>query len=74
MIFVAAIAVTAAWNFTQSKGEVELSDFALENVEALAQETGAYPCDICIPPFDTICFLIPLLVTVVWVFECGLFN
>jgi hypothetical protein len=34
--FVAAIAVTAAWNFTQSKAEVDLSDLALTNVEALA--------------------------------------
>jgi hypothetical protein len=36
--FVAAIAVAAAWNFSQSKAEVELSDMALANVEALASE------------------------------------
>ncbi|MDR3142495.1 MAG: NVEALA domain-containing protein [Tannerellaceae bacterium] len=35
--FVAAIAVAAAWNFSwSSKAEVELSDLALANVEALA--------------------------------------
>jgi hypothetical protein len=38
--FVAAIAVAAAWNFTQSKTEVELSDLALTNVEALASGEG----------------------------------
>jgi hypothetical protein len=36
IIFVAAIAVAAAWNFSQSKTEVELSNLALANVEALA--------------------------------------
>jgi hypothetical protein len=38
IVFVAAIAVAAAWNVTQSKTEVELSDLALANVEALASE------------------------------------
>jgi hypothetical protein len=36
IVFVAAIAVAAAWNFAQSKAETVLSDLALENVEALA--------------------------------------
>lgn len=35
--FVAAIAATASWNFTQSENKVNLSDLALTNVEALAQ-------------------------------------
>lgn len=38
---IAAIAVTAGWNFNQSKNEMELNDLALANVEALAtNETG----------------------------------
>jgi hypothetical protein len=35
--FVAAIAVAAAWNSTQNKAEIDLSDLALANVEALAE-------------------------------------
>ena len=38
---IAAMAVAAGWNFNQSKNEVELSDLALANVEALA--SGEYP-------------------------------
>lgn len=34
---IAAMAVAAGWNFNQNKNEVELSDLALANVEALAQ-------------------------------------
>lgn len=37
IIAIAAIAATAAWNFSQSQNEVELSDLALANVEALAR-------------------------------------
>lgn len=38
---IAAMALAAGWNFNQSKNEVELSDLALANVEALAQrESG----------------------------------
>ncbi|MDR0749065.1 MAG: NVEALA domain-containing protein [Tannerellaceae bacterium] len=45
IVFVAAIAIAAAWNFTQSsKAEVELSDLALTNVEALASGEGTSPC------------------------------
>ncbi|MCD8138056.1 MAG: NVEALA domain-containing protein [Parabacteroides gordonii] len=33
---IAAIAVTAGWNFNQSKNEINLSDLAIANVEALA--------------------------------------
>lgn len=32
-----AIAAAAGWNFNQSQNEVELSDLALANVEALAR-------------------------------------
>ena len=32
-----AIAVTAGWNFNQSKNEVVLSELALANIEAIAQ-------------------------------------
>ena len=34
---IAAMALAASWNFKQSKNEVELSDLALANVEALAR-------------------------------------
>jgi|GEM_PF-769921 len=56
---VAAVAVAAAWGFNQSKNEMALSDVALSNVEALAQDesgegggsgsgsgSGAYSCTI----------------------------
>ena len=36
IIAMAAIAAVAGWNFSQSQNEVELSDLALANVEALA--------------------------------------
>ena len=36
-VLIAAMAVAAGWNFNQNKNEVELSDLALANVEALAQ-------------------------------------
>jgi hypothetical protein len=37
--FIAAITVAAAWNFSRSsKAEIDLSDIALANVEALASE------------------------------------
>jgi hypothetical protein len=39
VVFIAAIAVAAAWNFSQSSNAgVELSDIALANVEALAAD------------------------------------
>jgi hypothetical protein len=40
LLLVATIAVAAAWNFSQNQDEVELSDLALANVEALAQSEG----------------------------------
>ena len=36
-VLIAAMAVAAGWHFNQNKNEVELSDLALANVEALAQ-------------------------------------
>ena len=36
VIAFAAIAAVAGWNYQQNKNEVQLSDLALENVEALA--------------------------------------
>jgi len=41
VIAFAAIAVAAGWNYQQNKQEVELSDLALENVEALARGESA---------------------------------
>lgn len=40
-----AIALAAGWNYSQSQNEVELSDLALANVEALArwEEEGWAP-------------------------------
>ena len=35
-VLIAAMAIAASWNFNQSKNEVELSDLALVNVDALA--------------------------------------
>ncbi|KKB54436.1 hypothetical protein HMPREF1212_00149 [Parabacteroides sp. HGS0025] len=33
---IAAIAVTAGWNFSQNEENINLSDVALENIDALA--------------------------------------
>ena len=38
------LAVVAGWNYQQSKQNVELSDLALENVEALASGEGSGSC------------------------------
>ncbi|MCS2427782.1 NVEALA domain-containing protein [Parabacteroides goldsteinii] len=39
-VLITAMAVTAGWNFNQSKNETQLSDLALANVEALANPEG----------------------------------
>ena len=39
-----AIAVAAGWNYQQNKRGVQLSDLALENVEALASDEGSGGC------------------------------
>lgn len=44
IIAIAAIAVAAGWNFNQSQDEVELSDLALANVEALASGEDGSNC------------------------------
>ena len=41
-----AIAAAAGWNYQQNTNEVQLSDLALENAEALASgESGTDYCD-----------------------------
>ena len=46
VIAFAAIAVAAGWNYQQNTNEVQLSDLALENAEALARgESGTDYCD-----------------------------
>lgn len=41
-----AIAAAAGWNYQQNTNEVQLSDLALENAEALARgESGTDYCD-----------------------------
>jgi hypothetical protein len=37
---VVTISAVAGWNFSQNRNEVALSDMALENIEALADESG----------------------------------
>jgi hypothetical protein len=44
ILFVAAIAIAAAWNYSQNQDEVALSDVALENVEALANGESTVDC------------------------------
>lgn len=44
IIAIAAVVTTAGWNFSQSQNEVDLSDLALANVEALALGEGAFDC------------------------------
>ncbi|RHR91211.1 NVEALA domain-containing protein [Parabacteroides sp. AF14-59] len=43
IIAIAAIAATAGWNFCQSQDDMELSDLALANVEALARGESGCP-------------------------------
>ena len=50
-----ALAAVAGWNYQQSKQNVELSDLALENVEALASgESIEEFCKNCVPITSTI--------------------
>jgi hypothetical protein len=44
-VIVAAIALVSGWNISLSKSEVTLSDMALSNVEALAQESSTDHCN-----------------------------
>lgn len=53
---ITAMAVAASWSFNQNKNEVELSDLALANVEALANnESGNFDC---IKPYTYTCVYI----------------
>lgn len=46
VIAIVAIAAAAGWNYQQNTNEVQLSDLALENAEALARgESGTDYCD-----------------------------
>ena len=45
---IAAMAITAGWNFNQSKNETQLSDLTIANVEALARNRD----------IDATCFLL----------------
>lgn len=40
-VLMAAIAVAAGWNISQNENEMNLSDLALNNIEALAFEENA---------------------------------
>ncbi len=42
IIAIAAVTAAAGWNFSQNQNEVELSDLALANVEALARYEDDY--------------------------------
>ena len=54
---IATIAI-AGWNYQQNKQSVELSDLALENVEALARnEWGDEHCKGCSPSTSSICWM-----------------
>lgn len=57
--FVAAIAVTASWNFAQSENKATLSELTLANVEALAEsEGGSKDCDTyCKPDYRYTCII-----------------
>jgi hypothetical protein len=61
-IFVVAIAIVAGWNVMQSQSDEALSDVALANVEALADETiptpGVCTSTIWYEPTSTCCGLI----------------
>jgi hypothetical protein len=56
IVFVAAIAVSATWNFTQNQKEAALSDVVLENVEALASGEAGGACSNCSFNAYTICW------------------
>ena len=43
-VIIAALAITAGWNYNQSQNEMSISDLALENVEALAKNEDNKGC------------------------------
>ena len=52
VIAFAAIAVAAGWNYQQNKQEVELSDLALANIEALARYEDDECPNGCLTEYD----------------------
>lgn len=48
-----AIAAAAGWNYQQNTNEVELSDLALANVEALARDESSSKYEYVIPGSDS---------------------
>ena len=53
---ISAMAITAGWNFNQSKNETQLSDLTIANVEALARnEVENIKCN---RDIDATCFLL----------------
>ena len=44
IVMVAAVAVTAGWNFYQNTQEVAMNELGLANVEALASGENGYSC------------------------------
>ena len=54
----AAVALTAGWNISQSENDVKLSDLALDNVEALASGEGSSTCYTnCIFDYNYECYV-----------------
>lgn len=51
--FIAAMALTAGWNFNQSKNEIMMSKLALANVEALARNEGESGTGTCYKTITT---------------------
>jgi hypothetical protein len=57
IFIVVAIALVSGWNIIQSKSDVTISDMALENIDALAQEVEhLYPGYLYVthPSFGTV--------------------
>ena len=52
-VLIAAMAVATSWNFNQSKNEMEFSDLALANIEALANNEGS--SSMCVPMIGATC-------------------
>ena len=55
-----AIAIAASYNYTQNKNVVELSDLALENIEALAESELGALCGDCSTSYTKYCCTIQI--------------
>jgi len=53
--FIAAMALVTGWNFNQSKNEVELSDLALVNADALTRSEIGDKCGGCSTSYSYFC-------------------